>query len=292
MSFEVANVRSPTQLSEAYTRKGVHSDLFLDFAGLTMLASLSPEMALLLVITLWILFPISYAAIAGEQSRSSHLQPTTYKEIPYSPIQSNPDNTLESKLSPKDMMALAWKALLQFISLLISGISRMLLVNGVITTIGFNNVSITLRDQYLFYVLASGIGDFIGKPYLLCLSWCGMEDKFTVTKTWILAFINVSILIFMVLVSWFRFLSNFFAAVGLVLLNSFLSGVVYASSFKNVGDGLGVAQKMFCRAFLTGALWTSNITVALIGLDTEARLREHCLLFFPEDTCFTRSTTN
>ena len=257
-----------------------------------MLASLSPEMALLLLITLWILFPISYVAIAEEQNKSSHLQPTTFKEIPYSPVEQNRDNTPESKLSLKDMLALAWKTLVQFISLFTSCISKMLLVNGIITTIAFNNASITLRDQYLIYVLASGIGDFIGRPYLLYLSLCGMEDKFTVTKTWILAFINVSFLIFMVLVSWFRFLSNFFAAVSLVLINSFLSGVVYASTFKNAGDGLGVAQRMFCRALLTGALWTANITVALIGLDTEARLRQHCLLFFPEDTCFTRSMTN
>ena len=254
-----------------------------------MLASLSPEMALLLLITPWILFPISYVAIAEEQSKSNHLQPTTFKEIPYSPIESNRDNTPESKLSFKDMLAMAWKTLVQIISLLISGISRMLLVNGVITTIGFNNVPITLRDQYLFYVLASGIGDFVGKPYLLYLSWCGMEDKFTITKTWILPFINMCLLIFMVLVSWFRFLSNFFAAVGLVLINTFLSGVVYGSAFNNAGDGLDVAQRMFCRALLTGALWTANITVALIGLDTEARLREHCQLFFPEDTCFTRA---
>ena len=257
-----------------------------------MLVSLSPEMALLLLITLWILFPISYVAIAEEERKSSHLQSTTFKEIPYSPIEENPNNTPESKLSLKDMLALAWKTLLQFISLLTSCISKMLLVNGVITTIAFNNVSVTLRDQYLFYVLASGIGDFIGRPYLLYLSLCGMEDKFTVNKTWILAFLNVSFLILMVLVSWFRFLSNFFAAVGIVMMNSFLSGVVYASTFKNAGDGLGVAQRMFCRALLAGALWTANITVALIGLDTEARLREHCLLLFPEDTCFTRSTTN
>ena len=272
--------------------KGVHFHLFPDFAGLTMLAPLPPEMALLLLTTLWILFPISYVAILKDQRKSSHLQPTTYKEIPYSPIQSNPDNTPESKLSLKDMMALAWETSVQFISLLTSCISKMLLVNGVITTIGFNNVSVTLRDQYLFYVLVSGIGDFIGRPFLLYLSLCEMEDKFTLQKTWILAFINVSILIFMVLVSWFRYLSNFFAAVGLVLLNSCLSGVVYASSFKNVGDGFGVAQRMFCRAFLAGALWIANITVALIGLDTEARLRKHCLLFYPEDTCFTRSTIN
>ena len=272
--------------------KGVHFHLFPDFAGLTMLAPLPPEMALLLLTTLWILFPISYVAILKDQRKSSHLQPTTCKEIPYSPIQSSPDNTPESKLSLKDMMALAWETSVQFISLLTSCISKMLLVNGVITTIGFNNVSVTLRDQYLFYVLVSGIGDFIGQPFLLYLSLCEMEDKFTLQKTWILAFINVSILIFMVLVSWFRYLSNFFAAVGLVLLNSCLSGVVYASSFKNVGDGFGVAQRMFCRAFLAGALWIANITVALIGLDTEARLREHCLLFYPEDTCFTRSTIN
>ena len=210
-----------------------------------MLASLFPKMALLLLITLWILFPIFYVAIAEEQSKSSHLQPTTFKEIPYNPIEQNRDNTPESKLSLKDMLALAWKTLVQFISLLISGMSRRLLVNGVITTIAFNNVSITLRDQYLFYVLASGIGDFIGRPYLLYLSLCGMEDKFTVTKTWTLAFVNVCLLIFMVLASWFRFLSNFFAAVGLVLINNFLSGVLFASTFKNAGDGLGVVQRMF-----------------------------------------------
>ena len=57
------------------------------------------------------------------------------------------------------------------------------------------------------------------------------------------------------------------------------------------GEDLGVSEKKFCRTLVTNAFWTASISVSLIGLDTEASLRKHCLLYFPEATCYTRSST-
>ena len=256
-----------------------------------MMACVSPEVALLLLSSLWVLFPIAYCTIVRESSENAPSHPTSYKEIPYRPVESSPNNTPETRLSLKDKLWLVWKTAVLFIALFTSNISKMLLTTAVVTTIAFNNVPISPRNQYLFYLLASGIGDLIGRLYLLCFSLCGIDDKLTVRKTWILTFLNVSILIFMVSASWFRILTSFAVTVGIVMMNSLVSGIVMINTFQNAGEGLGMSEKKFCRALATAAFWIASINVSFIGLDTEASLRNHCLLYFPEVTCYTRSST-
>ena len=259
-----------------------------------MLACLSPEVSLLLVTSLWILFPISYIAIEDPNNDTGrpNSNQKSFKEIPYSPIGSDTGNVPESpKLSYIEMLSLAWQTLPLFTGLLVSNICKQLLVSGVVTTIAFTNAPVIPRNQYLLYVLASGAGDLLGRPYIGYLSFCGLADKCTVRRTWILVICNVFILTFMVLVSLFRFLPYFYMAVITVMVNSFLAGVVFPNSFLLAGEGLGVAEKRFCRAMLTGALWTGNMAVALIGLATESALRKHCLLNFSELSCYTRSST-
>ena len=258
-----------------------------------MLICLSPKISLLLVTTLWILLPISYIALE-EPSNSSHPnpKPKSFKEIPYSPLESNSsDDGSRPKLSIIEMLSLLWQTEPLFIGLFVSIFCKQLLVNGVMTTMVYSNVSVTPRNQYLLYVLASGTGELLGRPYLGYLSNCRIADKFAIRKPWFLSLLNVFILIFMVFVSWFRFgfLSHLYAATAVPLLNSFLAGIVYVNTFQLSGEGLGVVEKRFCRAFLTGALWSSNLAVALIGLTVESQLREHCVYVFEDGDCFTRS---
>ena len=255
-----------------------------------MLACLSPEVSLLLVTALWISFPMCYIAIEERDSRfHPNPQPTSYKEIPYSPVESDDSDAPESKLSCNQMLTLVWQTLPLYTVLFVSNFCKQLLLSGVVTTIAFANAPVTPRNQYLLYVLASGVDEILGRPYLGYLSVCRIEDKCIVSKTWILASVNVSILFFMVFASWFRILPHFYAAVLIVMVNTLLTGVVYVNSFHNAGEGLTMEEKRFCRALISGALWSSSMAVALIGLDTESRLRKHCLLLFPEVSCYTRS---
>ena len=258
-----------------------------------MLACLSPEVSLLLVTVVWILFPISYLAME-ERGNGNHPRhhPTSYKEVPYSPVEPDPNEIpVDSKLSCNDMLSLVWETQVPFITLFSSMFSKFLLIIGVVTTLAFTYVPLKPRNQYLLYVLASGTGDFIGRGHLALFSLCGIENKFTVQKTWIVAFFNVSILIFMILASWFRLIFQFYIVTILVLLNSLFCGVVFINTFHNIGEGLNAPATRFCRALLIGATWTAEVSVALVGLDTEARLRRHCVLFFPEASCYTRSST-
>ena len=257
-----------------------------------MLACLSPEVSLLLVTVLWILFPISYIVM---EKRNEGITPsrksTSYKEIPYNPVESHINDAPESNLSCTHMLTLVWQTLPLYLGLFVSIFCKQLLGSGVVTTIAFANAPVTPRNQYLLYALASGVGDVLGRPYLGYLSWCGLENKCVVRKPWILSSVNVAILIFMVFASWCRIFSQFYFVVALVMVNTLLTGVIFNNSFHNAGEGLSVEERRFCRALLTGALWAANMAVALIALDTEIRLREHCLLLFPEVSCHTRSPT-
>ena len=252
-----------------------------------MFACWSPDFSFLVLTALWILLPISYILLNG--CSNSH-SPTSYKEVPYIPLQSNATQQPDvSKLSFKDMLVLTWKTQELFIPMFVVIFCKSLLVGGVITTIAFSDIPITPRNQYLLYTLASGIGDLLGRPYLGYLSLCAIGDKFVVKKTWVPALLTVFITMFMVCDSWFRLIPEFSIALVLVLFNTFLQGIVYVNSFLNAGYGLSVEEKRFCRALIAGAIWLPNMTGALIGLGTEIQLRHHCLLFHTEAVCYTRS---
>ena len=137
----------------------------------------------------------------------------------------------------------------------------------------------------------SGTGELLSRPYLGYLSLCAIEDKFVFKKTWIPALLQVFVTMFMVFDSWFRLIPELYLALAMVTLNNFLLGILYVNSFLNAGEGLRAEEKRFCRAFLAGALWSSNIAASLISLNTEPRLRQHCRLFYSEVACYTRSQT-
>ena len=199
---------------------------------------------------------------------------------PQSPIKNQEPGG--SKLSPKDMLFLTWKIQKLFIPLFVGMFCKNLLLSGIVTTIAFTNIPITPRNQYLLYTLAYGTGELLSRPYLGYLSLCAIEDKFVFKKTWIPALLQVFVTMFIVFDSWFRLM---------VTLNNFPLGILYVNSFLNAGEGLRAEEKRFCRAFLAGALWSSNIAAMLISLNTEPRLRQHCRLFYSEVAYFTRSQT-
>ena len=252
---------------------------------------LSPEVTHLLLALLWILFPIAYKGMDGLGDKiRDKLHPTSYTEVPYSPIEADNDE-VKSKLLCADMTRLAWKSQVPFIALFTSRLSKQLLVGGVVTTLAFAKTSLAPRNQYLSYMLALGFGDLLGRAHLGILSMCGIESTFRMQKTWIPAFGNICLLVFMVFVSWFRLFSSFYTVFAIVLVNSFVYGVVLVNSFHNAGEGLTVSEKRFCRALMAGAAWSGNTAVSLIGWDTEVKLRRRCLAFHPEVVCYTRSLT-
>ena len=115
-----------------------------------MLACLSPGVSLLVLAALWILFPISYFAI---KERSSSNYPTSYKEVPYIPVESDSNDTPEPKLSCNSMLSLVWKTQGLFIALFASIFSKQLLVSGVVTTKAFTDVSLhSKKSIFVIYV--------------------------------------------------------------------------------------------------------------------------------------------
>ena len=120
------------------------------FAGLTTLVCLSPEVTHLLLALLWILFPIAYKGMDGLSDKicdKSH--PTSYTEVPYSPIEAENDE-VQPKLLCADMTRLVWKSQVPFMALFTSSFSKHLLVGGVVTTLAFDSTSVAPRNQYLF----------------------------------------------------------------------------------------------------------------------------------------------
>jgi len=81
------------------------------FTGLTMLICLSPKISLLFVTTLWILLPISYIAMEEpSNSNNPNHHPKSFKEIPYSPLESNSsDDASKTRLSIIEMLSLLWQ---------------------------------------------------------------------------------------------------------------------------------------------------------------------------------------
>ena len=151
------------------------NSLLILFSGLTMLLCLSPEVSNLVIAILWILFPIAYLAMDDLSNRiHEKFHPTSFIEVPYIRIESNTSDELPSKLSCVEMSWLVWKTQASFLALFASNFSKQLLVNSVATTLAFTNTSLAPRNQYLFYMLALGTGDFFGRSYIGLFSLCGI----------------------------------------------------------------------------------------------------------------------
>ena len=176
----------------------------------------------------------------------------TYKDVKYKkiPEYSNTD-AFSLPVLTRDVKLKALKEICPSIAcVVISWLSEFLVMEAVITTYAFPNSPFSPRDHYQYYITLFLLGEFIGRSYLAVVSFI-KEEPVPIRKLWALTIIEVCILVFCLLTSWYRFLSDVIT----LLLLSFLPGLIGGIIYANVLQVFTESFEFPLRGILFWVLW-------------------------------------
>ena len=173
-----------------------------------------------------------------------------------------------------------WWMFPYLIPIYITWFSECLNVQSVITTLAFSNAPFSPRDHYQYYIVAFTMGEVVGRSYLVVLSYIKDEwaEKAKFPYLWVLGIIQIIFLMFFILAAWYRFLPS----VWIVLLLTFISGLVVGASYINAlgffRDRLEGHSQEFVMGYFTVAINGGVLASALLGHYIEPFLLEHCTM--------------
>ena len=180
------------------------------------------------------------------------------------------------------------------IPLFIGWFSEYLTIQAVITTLAFPNAPFKLRDHYEYYIFTLMVGEVLGRSYLVGLffikaKWAE-EAKFP--HLWVLAMIQVALLLVFILESWYRFLSSVWIVMLLVFICGLEIGVLYVNALAFFRGGFEDRYREFVMGYIIVAFGMGIFVAALMGFNAEPFSLKHCTTFVNNtDFCFTRSTS-
>lgn len=268
------------------------------FLAMTSWACLSPTVTISIMASSLILLLIFYSLM--ERKHSQGMQPSvtagiTRKDIQYSPI--DEDKAITEKknaelLTLKDKLS-ALKSVFPIIFSIISAwIAEYLILQSVVTTIAFPSAPFPPRDHYQYYIFIFLFGELFGRSYLIVLSYLmpNVAPRLVIHKIWLLAAVEICILVFFLLAAWYRFLTDVYVVLIFAFIGGLIIGVMYVNMLANYSKIEDPRSREFVLGYASAATGAGAITAGLLGLLIEPWLRHHCLSVVANSSfCFTRS---
>ncbi|KAK2550317.1 Protein BTN1 [Acropora cervicornis] len=258
----------------------------------------SPETTILTVNGLVFLNLVFYFLMERKHSNSTEgAQQATYKGVTYEKIPegSNTDASSDPVLT-RDVKLKALKEICpSMMCVVISLMSEFLVMEAVITTYAFPNSPFPPRDHYQYYINLFLLGELIGRSYLAVVSFVKEElvPKLMVRKLWALTIIEVCILIFCLLATWYRFLPDITTLLLLSFLGGLIIGIIYANVLQVFTESYEFPLREFVLGFVAFAVGIGVFAASLLGLVVEPLFRQHCLTTTDlAEYCFTKTDPN
>lgn len=168
--------------------------------------------------------------------------------------------------------------------------SQYLLTQTVVTTIAYKNAPFRPRDHYQYYLSIFALGQMLGRSHRLILFKTRWVYTPTTLLLWLLSSIEMLVLGFAILESWYRFLPN----VGILLFLCLFAGIIQGMLFPNMLELLHLkfegAEREFVMGYAVFPRGLGTFFAAVIGFYVEPILMEHCISVEKESAfCLTRS---
>ena len=209
---------------------------------------------------------------------------TKHESVRYTPLNTSSDEELrvssETKveLSVRDKVDAVWKALPFALSMITGYFSSFFTLQSVVTTLAFRDAPFGPRNHYIFYTLSLMTGNLIGRTYALILVAINQDCRPYTRHTWIFSSLLAVISVFLVLGSWYRFLTSVWIVLALMFIVGMLTGLLYTNSYAMAGARETIRAKTeLSRAFIYIGFTVGILAAALLGMRTEPLLREHCM---------------
>ena len=222
---------------------------------------------------------------------------TKHEGLKYTPLNTSSNEELhvssETKLelSVRDKVEAVWKALPFALSMITGYFSSFLTLQSVVTTLAFPDAPFGPRNHYIFYTLSLMMGNLTGRTYALILVAINQNCSPYTKHTWAFSSLLAVISVFLVLGSWYRFLTSVWIVLVLMFIVGLLTGLLYTNSYAMAGAGETIRTKTeLSRAFVYSGLVAGVLPAALLGMRTELLLREHCMQITTRGAyCLTRN---
>ena len=258
---------------------------------MSVIARVSPLTTLYTVVALPLVFLVCYFFL-DKPFVQEHVKKSTTRgpEAKYSPLKQSPsEERYPQILSVSKKLSAAWESAPLLVSLFISIFCQYLNNQALVTTLAFPDAPFKPRDHYVAYVMCYSFGNLIGCSYQFCFSLCVTKSKTHTRQTMFFVLIMILITLSLCLESWYRFVQSLIVVLIAVFIAGFSAGVIYTNVLKSVGEGKGKRVQEFCRALSSSMLPLPILIAGLLGLSTEALLRERCFQIETNvEYCFTR----
>lgn len=260
---------------------------------MTTIICVPPQTTILAMSWIPLLMLVGYAVMVKSDQKPVQ-GVTTHTDVTYTSLlqESTPDEG--NPLSWKEKRELIVQNIHLVLAFAVGYFSEFVTLNAVVTTIAFPNSLFDPRSHYVYYACVFMIGEFIGRSYLTFLSLVKCSYTPVLTRTWILSAILFSLLVFLTLSSWYRFVHSVWIVLALCFLVGVLAGSLYLNTFlvATAGGSDDINGKAFSRAFLSVGPSAGVLLAGVVGLALEPALRRHCLEHAKYgEFCFTRSMT-
>ena len=151
----------------------------------------------------------TYLVLSKKENNVSEAERTTYTDYKPVPLteQDDHNNTL-TQLSIKEKRFTIWKILHHLIALLIGGFPTFLSIQGIASTLVYQQYSSAPRDVFVVYTSALYLASSVSRSYsFVCSSVKPNINTFT-KHIWALASTIVVLMLFLLIDSWYRFLGS------------------------------------------------------------------------------------
>jgi MFS family permease len=144
----------------------------------------------------------------------------------------------------------------------------------------YSNSPFKPRDHYQYYLIAAYGGELLGRSNGMIFSYCGkITGTFSLcpysgSKPWVVIILDIAMLIVIVLITWFRIVSNVWLVLALSFVEGLVCGVSYVGSFAVVSERKGhIAFTRAATIIVHGACGTTGAMTAIV---LEPIMRQHC----------------
>lgn len=282
----------------------------LYYMAMTTWACVSPQITIVVATPFYLLFFVCYYIMDKRHLKSPRLPGNdTHSGVEYTALvaegtaltqtsnakeegDNNMENGRKDTLSSSEKFKVIWQMLPDLIPLFIAWLADYLTIQAVVTTLAFPNAPFEPRDHYQYYVAARMLGEVVGRSYLAILSFVKVDwtEKAKFPYLWVLAGIQVALLLLFIMAAWYRFLKSVWTVVVILFIRGVAIGVTYVNALAFFRDRFEEPYREFAMGYILVSVGAGAFVAALVGLTTEPILFEHCKTSVNNTKlCFTRS---
>ena len=236
----------------------------------------------------------SYLVLRKKENNGLRAEGTTYADYKPVPLTEQDDQTNAlTRLSSKKKLVAVCKTSHHLIALLIGLFATFLSIQGIASTLVYQQYNLTPRKVFVVYNSAFNFARFVGSSYSYVCSLIKANHNTFTEHTWALASAIVVLMLFLLIDSWYRFLGSIVQVSLLLSAVGLFFGSLLVNAYAMAGKGEDARENAVTRVFAVSGWDAGMLLAGLMSLYIEPIIQQHCTYLEGGRTelCLARSRT-